>query len=291
MDLARAAGDEPLLGSALTKLAHCLGATGSDESALGAAREAADIFRRLVVDRPGVYESDAANAYGTLSDLLEQTDQPDEALSVMKDALAIQRWRFDQGGSLSVALDLVGALHMMDDRLLDVGPPADKMAVVEERRRVYRGIAGAGPHARDVQVATMLAKLAVTLQREGQASESREVADAAIEIVDGLEDESPVARAEAARVMTTVAGVRAQAGPNAALYSSDMAVDLYRELAQQYPGSYRKELAAALADQAQWLAAAGQKIKAWKVGREANKLAGVSSQTRGIPCRAITCAT
>lgn len=104
----------------------------SEAQALSVAAESADIFRGLLAAGAPV-EQQAATAYGVFSDLLDQVRRPEEALTVMLEALALRRWLYDTHGSLSAALDLLGALGSMDDRLMDFDRPADVRAVIEVR--------------------------------------------------------------------------------------------------------------------------------------------------------------
>lgn len=266
-------GTHRLLGMALTKLAQCLAANGHEKEAVTAGRESVEIFRRLLAAEPAAHEFEAANACSTYSALLDQTGRPDEAFSVMQEALVLRRSVFTRDGSLDNAIALFNGLSEMDDRLEDVDRPDIEAAVAQERGLALRAMVGADPHTTDVRVATMLAALAVKLQGQGQDS-ATEVAQMAIDMVDDLQETAPATRAEAARLLLTAGGVRGKESPVAASPAVEQAVRLLRGLDREFPDTYRRELAAALTDQANWLGAAGHRMQAWKVGREAKKLVG-----------------
>jgi len=191
----------------------------------------------------------------------------------MQEALVLRRSVFIRDGSLDNAIALFNGLSEMDDRLEDVDRPEIEAAVAQERGLALRAMVGADPHTADVRVATMLAALAVKLQGQGQDS-ATEVAQMAIDVVDDLQETAPATRAEAARLLLTAGGVRGKESPVAASPAVEQAVRLLRGLDREFPGTYRRELAAALTDQADWLGAAGHRMQAWKVGREAKKLVG-----------------
>lgn len=287
VETARRAGDPAVLGAVLTNLAVCLGATGASDEALAAAQESADVFWRLRAQDPDAHEVDAALAYGVLSDLLDEADRPDDALAAMLETLELWRGRYRRDPSLATGLDLLGSLGMMDDRLMDVDRPDLRASVDDERRWLLREIAGTGPQASDDQVVAILARKAADLLGSASPGRGEDLAELVLDFVDGddldtdddTDDEGdevdlgPSTRAELGRMALARARTRAKGHPAGGVALCGGAVRRFRELEQEYPGRYRADLAAALGMEAELLAAAGQKMRARKVRREAQKLA------------------
>jgi hypothetical protein len=83
--------------------------------------------------------------------------------------------------------------------------------------------------------------------------------------------------------LLTAGGVPGNGSPVAAAPGVEPAARLLVGLAREFTGAERAANTAALTDQADWLGAAGHRMQAWKVGREAKKLTSRTGPASRVP--------
>ena len=210
-------------------------------------RHAVAAYRHLASIEPDRYNSDLATALNALGVDLGSSGQPDEALAVMIEAVAIRRQLLASGpdslGQLSMSLNNLAVRYGAR------GYPAEALEAIEEAVTIRRALVRERP-------AEFLPKLARSLSNysqrlasvKGREEEALKAILEAVDIRTRLDDEEPDRhRADLATSLGGLSGRLSDFGRlEEALVTMQRAVAIRRELAALQPATYLPNLATSL---------------------------------------------
>ncbi|MFE9706165.1 tetratricopeptide repeat protein [Streptomyces sp. NPDC005930] len=263
----------PGLAAVLHDLAGRLEREGRWHEALAALREAVEIRRSLVAERPDTFLPGLSSSLNNLSVLLSHHGQTEEALTVSGEALDIQRKVAARQPDDIVLCHLATSLANHGGEMAARRHWEKGLAEIGEAVNIYRELAAKRPDRFRGNLAGGLNNLAAVLQRRSRWSKALEAISEAVDIFRELVGTRPDAfRHELAVCLANVSGIQAQLGrPEEALAAAREAVAMYRRLAAAQSDAHSPGLASsltnlsgALADFGRWdeaLAAAGEAVE------------------------------
>ena len=167
-----------------------LSGVGDRDGALGAAREAVELYRGLAEVSPAAYTPDLAMSLNNLAAFLSAVGERGEALVAAREAVELRR-ALAEDSPASYTPDLAASLNNLANRLSKVGDRDGALGAAREAVELYRGLAGASPAVYTPDLATSLNNLAAFLSAVGEHNEALVAAREAVELYRGLAEASP----------------------------------------------------------------------------------------------------
>ena len=161
---------------------------GDREGALGAAREAVELYRGLAEVSPQAYTQNLAGSLNNLANCLSEVGDREGALGAAREAVRLRR-ALAEASPAAYTPDLAMSLTNLAIRLLAVGERNEALGAAREVVELYRGLAEVSPQAYTPNLAGSLNNLADILAAGGR----HEQAQAAF--VEGIDRFSPAVRA------------------------------------------------------------------------------------------------
>ena len=172
----------------MNNLANRLSEVGDQEGALGAAREAVELYRALAEVSPQAYMPALAGALNNLATFLSEVGEHGEALVVAREAVELHRG-LAEASPAAYTPDLAMSLNNLALRLSEVGEPGEALRVAREAVRLRRVLAEASPQAYMPALVRSLKTLARILVDNGHSEEALGA------FVEGFDHLLPAARA------------------------------------------------------------------------------------------------
>ncbi|AXS42091.1 hypothetical protein D1F64_21425 [Breoghania sp. L-A4] len=263
-------GDAARAAMWLNNLAFRLSDLGRREDALGAAQEAAGLYRELAAARPDAFTPALAGALNNLAGVLSALGRREDALDAAEEAAGLYR---DLAAARPDAFtpDLAMSLNNLASFLSALGRREDALGAAEEAAGLYRDLAAARPDAFTPNLAASLNTLANQLSALGRREAALDAAEEAV----GLRRVLAAARPDAftpnlAASLNNVASFLSALGRReAALDAAEEAVGLRRDLAAARPDAFTPNLAASLNNLANQLSDLGRREDALGAAEEA----------------------
>ena len=176
----------------LNNLAAFLSAVGERDEALGAAREAVELYRGLAEASPASYTPHLAGSLNNLANCLSAVGERGEALVAAREAVRLRR-ALAEASPAAYTPDLAMSLSNLANCLSAVGERNEALGAAREAVRLRRALAEASPAAYTPDLAMSLSNLANCLSAVGERNEALVSAREAVELYRGLAEASPQA--------------------------------------------------------------------------------------------------
>jgi tetratricopeptide (TPR) repeat protein len=246
-----AGSDEQLqyrLAYALDNLGVRLSALGRLNEAVVAAREAADISRRLAAARPDAFLPELARSLSNLGGLLAQLGRREEAVAAAQEGADISR-RLAAASPDAFLPDLARSLSSLGNVLSELaGRREDALAATQEATDIRRRLTAERPDASLPDLALSLNNLGSFLSGLGRREEGLAAAQEAVDIYRRLAAAQPDAfLPDLARSLNSLGNRLSESGRHEeAVAAGQEAVDIRRRLAAAQPDAFLPDLASSL---------------------------------------------
>ena len=246
---------------------------GDRVGALGAAREAVELYRGLAEASPVDYTPGLAMSLSNLANCLSAVGEWNEALVAAREAVELYRGLAEVSPA-AYTPDLAMSLNNLANRLSEVGDQEGALGAAREAVRLRRALAEASPQAYTPDLAMSLNNLANRLSEVGDRDGALVAAREAVELYRGLAEVSPAAYTPdlAASLNNLAAFLSGVGDREGALGAAREAVRLRRALAEASPQAYTPNLAGSLTNLAAFLSAVSERNEALEAAREAVRL-------------------
>ena len=236
---------------------------GERKAALGAAREAVELYRGLSVASPAAYTPDLAASLNNLANRLLEVGERNEALEAAREAVRLRR-ALAEVSPVTYTPDLAASMNNLANCLSEVGDREGALGAAREAVRLRRALAEASPQAYTPDLALSLNNLAAFLSGVGDREGALEAAREAVRLRRALAEASPAAYTpDLAMSLNNLANCLSEEGDReGALEAAREAVELYRGLAADSPVAYTPDLAGSLNNLANILSAVGEQDSA-----------------------------
>ena len=236
---------------------------GERKAALGAAREAVELYRGLSVASPAAYTPDLAASLNNLANRLLEVGERNEALEAAREAVRLRR-ALAEVSPVTYTPDLAASMNNLANCLSEVGDREGALGAAREAVELYRGLAEVSPQAYTPDLAMSLNNLATFLPEVGDREGALEAAREAVRLRRALAEASPAAYTpDLAMSLNNLANCLSEEGDReGALEAAREAVELYRGLAADSPVAYTPDLAGSLNNLANILSAVGEQDSA-----------------------------
>ncbi|MCP9943675.1 tetratricopeptide repeat-containing protein [Streptomyces somaliensis] len=262
----------PELAAGLHNLSVTLGEVGRREEARAPAREAVEIYRRLVAGSPSSVTllSELAHGLNALSNAEGETRRTTEALEAIREVVAIRRRLVAEHGDAHRA-ELADGLNNLALREEGRGAFEKALEAAWEAVGLYRELAEERPDAHLPGLALVLGPYATLLGRTGHHTEALRAVEEAVDVRRRLAAKYPDAHGPGlVSGLNNLAIDLDRAGRNReAATTAREAVELCRGLVERYPAAFRGQLAMSLNTLATRLGDHGRPREALTASREA----------------------
>ena len=163
---------------------------GERGEALGAAREAVELYRGLAEVSPAAYTPDLAMSLNNLATFLSAVGERGEALGAAREAVELYRGLVEASPA-AYTPDLAMSLNNLANSLSGVGERGEALGAAREAVELYRGLAKDSPQAYTPDLAGSLNNLAAFLSAVGEHNGALGAAREAVELYRGLAEVSP----------------------------------------------------------------------------------------------------
>ena len=153
------------------------------------------LWRELADVNPLAFEPELAKSLNHLGVCHRQLGEPDEAVVVMTECVAILR-RLSAGNLSAHQIELAAALDHLGDQLALVERPDEALAAGREAVEVFRRLAADNPARHDVDLAKALDNLGIRLATVDRPSEALGACESAVEIFEQLAANDPEVSAQ-----------------------------------------------------------------------------------------------
>ncbi|MET7400418.1 tetratricopeptide repeat protein [Dactylosporangium sp. NPDC005572] len=254
----------------LATVAVRLGNAGRRDEAIGPAREAVTIYRRLTEADPAAHLPDLAGSLRTLGVCLSRLGLRDEALGPTEEAVAIYR-RLTEADPAAHLPDLAGSLRTLGVCLSRLGLRDEALGPTEEAVAIYRRLTEADPAAHLPDLAGSLGTLGILLFKQGSRFPPLALSREAEIIYRQLAEANPAAYLPDLAASLNVRGVcLAQLGQHdSALDLFGEAITIRRRLADANPAAYLPDLAESLNNLGTLLSKLGRRNETIGLAKEA----------------------
>jgi len=250
-----------------------LSETGDTPGALGAIREAVELYRRLAAASPARYEPDLAMSLNNLSNYLRETGDTPGALAAIREAVELRR-RLAAASPARYEPDLAMSLNNLSNHLSETGDTPGALAAIREAVELRRRLAAASPARYEPDLANSLNNLSNHLSEMGDTPGALAAIREAVELYRRLAAASPARyEPDLAMSLNNLSVFLSETGDTpGALAAIREAVELRWRLAAASPARYEPDLAMSLNNLSNRLSETGDTQGALGAIREAVEL-------------------
>ncbi len=254
----------------LNNLSTARASLGDAAGALGAIREAVEIYRRLAVASPARYEPDLASSLNNLSVRLGDVGDSAGALDAIREAVEFFR-RLVAANPARYEPNLAASLNNLSNRMSDTGDAAGALEAVRESVEIRRRLASESPARYEPDLASSLNNLSVRLSGTGDSAGALDAIREAVEFFRRLVAANPARyEPDLAASLNNLSNRMSDTGDAAgALEAVREAVEIRRRLAAASPTRYEPDLAGSLSVLSDRLEERGQTEAAIEATEEA----------------------
>jgi tetratricopeptide (TPR) repeat protein len=267
--MARKLGDLSSEAEVLSNLAIILIDLGHYEEALGAARQALEIFRSLAREETGSSEG-LAMSLGDLGTILGFLRHSEEALEAVEEAVKIRRRLVSRHPEMLP--ELASALNNLGITLGDLGRRKEAFAALREAAEIWRNLSVENPDQFLPDLSSSLSNLGGNLRDLGRREEALATTEEALAIYRRMMKRSETFAPTVAFTLNNLGTILSDQGRREeAVRATEEAVQLLRDLSSSR-STFLPNLAISLVNLAVMLSAIGRVEEALQAALEAVKI-------------------